>query len=60
MVHPYYSVDTYKAVYEPVIPPISGELLWNETWFIPPLPPNFGRGSGDLLVQGEESLMSNL
>ncbi|KAL2241598.1 UNVERIFIED_CONTAM: hypothetical protein Sindi_0801000 [Sesamum indicum] len=46
MVHPYYNVDTYKSVYEPAILPISGELLWAETGFIPPLPPNFGRGPG--------------
>ncbi|KAL2253510.1 UNVERIFIED_CONTAM: hypothetical protein Sindi_0145700 [Sesamum indicum] len=46
MVHPYYNVDTYKSVYEPAILPISGEMLWSETGFIPPLPPNFGRGPG--------------
>ncbi|KAL0446319.1 UNVERIFIED_CONTAM: hypothetical protein Slati_1759800 [Sesamum latifolium] len=46
MVHPYYNVETYKQVYEPAILPISGETLWTETGFIPPLPPNFGRGSG--------------
>ncbi|KAL0413356.1 UNVERIFIED_CONTAM: hypothetical protein Sradi_1537300 [Sesamum radiatum] len=46
MVHPYYNVETYKQVYEPAILPISGETLWTETGFIPPLPPNFGRGPG--------------
>ncbi|KAL0428524.1 UNVERIFIED_CONTAM: hypothetical protein Slati_3027200, partial [Sesamum latifolium] len=46
MVHPYYTVVAYKQVYEPAILPISGELLWSETLFIPPLPPNFGRGPG--------------
>ncbi|KAL0447829.1 UNVERIFIED_CONTAM: hypothetical protein Slati_1910800 [Sesamum latifolium] len=46
MVHPYYNVDTYKTVYEPGILPISGEMLWTETGFIPPLPPNFERGPG--------------
>ncbi|KAL0366772.1 UNVERIFIED_CONTAM: hypothetical protein Sradi_3567300 [Sesamum radiatum] len=46
MVHPYYNVDTYKTVYEPAILPISGEMLWTETGFIPPLPPNFGRDPG--------------
>ncbi|KAL0398119.1 UNVERIFIED_CONTAM: hypothetical protein Sradi_2155200 [Sesamum radiatum] len=46
MVHPYYNVDTYKQVYEPAILPISGEMLWSETLFIPPMPPNFGRGPG--------------
>ncbi|KAK6119589.1 hypothetical protein DH2020_046671 [Rehmannia glutinosa] len=25
---------------------INGEQLWDETFFIPPLPPNFGRGIG--------------
>ncbi|KAL2253102.1 UNVERIFIED_CONTAM: hypothetical protein Sindi_0104900 [Sesamum indicum] len=44
MVHSYYNVDTYKSVYDPAIP--SGEMLWAETDFIPPLPPNFGRGPG--------------
>ncbi|KAL0329380.1 UNVERIFIED_CONTAM: hypothetical protein Sradi_4924700 [Sesamum radiatum] len=46
MVHPYYNVDTYKQVYEHAILPISGQTLWNETGLVPPLPPNFGRGSG--------------
>ncbi|KAL0435074.1 UNVERIFIED_CONTAM: hypothetical protein Sradi_0215300 [Sesamum radiatum] len=46
MVHPYYNVDTYKTVYEPTILPINGEMLWTETGFIPPLPPNFGRSPG--------------
>ncbi|KAL0303085.1 UNVERIFIED_CONTAM: hypothetical protein Sradi_6176600 [Sesamum radiatum] len=46
MVHAYYNVETYKLVYEPAILPISGEMLWSETSFIPPLPPNFGRGPG--------------
>ncbi|KAL0430836.1 UNVERIFIED_CONTAM: hypothetical protein Sradi_0709600 [Sesamum radiatum] len=59
MVHAYYNVEIYKAVYEPAILPISGELLWTETCFIPPLPPNFEGDLGDLLVQGEGSLMSN-
>ncbi|KAL2226681.1 UNVERIFIED_CONTAM: hypothetical protein Sindi_2026800 [Sesamum indicum] len=46
MVHPYYNVDTYKSVYEPAILPISGEMLWAEIGFIPPLHPNFGWGPG--------------
>ncbi|KAL0294845.1 UNVERIFIED_CONTAM: hypothetical protein Sradi_6864700 [Sesamum radiatum] len=46
MRHPYYNVETYKQVYEPAILSISGETLWTETGFIPPLPPNFGRGPG--------------
>ncbi|KAL0431476.1 UNVERIFIED_CONTAM: hypothetical protein Sradi_0773600 [Sesamum radiatum] len=46
MVNPYYHVDTYKQVYEPAILPISGEMLWVETNFIPPLPPHFGRRPG--------------
>ncbi|KAL0319674.1 UNVERIFIED_CONTAM: hypothetical protein Sradi_5228900, partial [Sesamum radiatum] len=31
MVHAYYNVEIYKAVYEPAILSISGELLWTET-----------------------------
>ncbi|KAL0444785.1 UNVERIFIED_CONTAM: hypothetical protein Slati_2201200 [Sesamum latifolium] len=46
IVHPYYNVETYKLVYEPAILPISGEMLWSETSFIPPLPINFGIGPG--------------
>ncbi|KAL0378955.1 UNVERIFIED_CONTAM: hypothetical protein Sradi_3201000, partial [Sesamum radiatum] len=48
MVNPYYHVDTYKQVYEPAILPISGEMLWVETSFIPPLPPQFGKRPGKL------------
>ncbi|KAL0342265.1 UNVERIFIED_CONTAM: hypothetical protein Scaly_1889100 [Sesamum calycinum] len=60
MVHPYYNVDTYKQVYEHAILPISGQTLWNETGLVPPLPPNFGRGSGDLQEQETGSLMSQM
>ncbi|KAL0406877.1 UNVERIFIED_CONTAM: hypothetical protein Slati_4001600 [Sesamum latifolium] len=46
MVNPYYHVDTYKQVYEPAILPISGEMLWVETNFVPQLPPHFGKRPG--------------
>ncbi|KAL0292264.1 UNVERIFIED_CONTAM: hypothetical protein Sradi_6996400 [Sesamum radiatum] len=45
-VHEYYSVDTYKRVYAHAIMGISGEILWDKSLYIPPLPPNFGRGPG--------------
>ncbi|KAL0340357.1 UNVERIFIED_CONTAM: hypothetical protein Sradi_4552500 [Sesamum radiatum] len=45
-VHDYYTVDMYKKAYAPVIMGISGEMLWEHSLFIPPLPPNFGRGPG--------------
>ncbi|KAG8381237.1 hypothetical protein BUALT_Bualt06G0101600 [Buddleja alternifolia] len=45
-VHSYYSVATYKRVYEPAIMGINGALIWGETLFIPQLPPNFGREAG--------------
>ncbi|KAL0437231.1 UNVERIFIED_CONTAM: hypothetical protein Sradi_0431000 [Sesamum radiatum] len=41
-----YSVETYKNVYAPAILPMSHEGLWSESYIIPPLPPNFGRGAG--------------
>ncbi|KAL2249689.1 UNVERIFIED_CONTAM: hypothetical protein Sindi_2442600 [Sesamum indicum] len=41
-----YSVIAYKRIYASAIMPISGENQWNETCFIPPLPPRFGRRSG--------------
>ncbi|KAG8373106.1 hypothetical protein BUALT_Bualt12G0136100 [Buddleja alternifolia] len=40
-----YSVDTYKRVYAPAIMGINGEHLWGDSMYIPPLPPNFGRGA---------------
>ncbi|KAL0405685.1 UNVERIFIED_CONTAM: hypothetical protein Slati_3882400 [Sesamum latifolium] len=60
MVHPYYNIETYKQVYEPAILPISGETLWTETGFIPPLLPNFGRGPGRPPEQETGSLMSQM
>ncbi|KAG8363593.1 hypothetical protein BUALT_Bualt19G0038500 [Buddleja alternifolia] len=41
-----YSVDTYKIVYAPAIMGINGKQLWGDSMYIPPLPPNFGRGAG--------------
>ncbi|KAL0355126.1 UNVERIFIED_CONTAM: hypothetical protein Sradi_3959500 [Sesamum radiatum] len=41
-----YSVETYKNVYAPAILPMSHEGLWSESYTIPPLPSNFGRGAG--------------
>ncbi|KAL8485035.1 hypothetical protein ACS0TY_027366 [Phlomoides rotata] len=42
-VHEYYTIDTYLEAYEHPIYPISCEALWEESLYIPPLPPNFGR-----------------
>ncbi|KAL0407792.1 UNVERIFIED_CONTAM: hypothetical protein Sradi_1713600 [Sesamum radiatum] len=42
----YYNVQTYKQMYELATLPISDEILWTKIGFIPPLPPNFGRGPG--------------
>ncbi|KAK6143410.1 hypothetical protein DH2020_023758 [Rehmannia glutinosa] len=41
-----YIIDTYKKVYESAIFGIDGEELWGQSIFIPPLPPDFGRGAG--------------
>ncbi|KAL0378791.1 UNVERIFIED_CONTAM: hypothetical protein Sradi_3184600 [Sesamum radiatum] len=41
-----YSVETFKSVYQLSILPMTHELLWAESFIIPPLPPNFGRGPG--------------
>ncbi|XP_011069749.1 uncharacterized protein LOC105155556 [Sesamum indicum] len=41
-----YSVIAYKRIYASAIMPMGGENQWNETCFIPPLPPKFGRRSG--------------
>ncbi|KAK6139524.1 hypothetical protein DH2020_026724 [Rehmannia glutinosa] len=41
-----YSVETYCKVYETLINPMSGPMLWEKTGYIPPLPPNFGRKRG--------------
>ncbi|KAL2246245.1 UNVERIFIED_CONTAM: hypothetical protein Sindi_2892700 [Sesamum indicum] len=41
-----YSVASYKNVYKTAIMPMVGRDLWTATQFIPPLPPNFGRGAG--------------
>ncbi|KAL0444758.1 UNVERIFIED_CONTAM: hypothetical protein Slati_2198500 [Sesamum latifolium] len=40
-----YSVQTYKRVYASAML-IGGDNVWTESYFIPPLPPNFGRRSG--------------
>ncbi|KAL0334092.1 UNVERIFIED_CONTAM: hypothetical protein Sangu_1565400, partial [Sesamum angustifolium] len=45
-VHDYYTVDMYKKAYAPMIMRTSGEILWEQSLFIPPLPPDFGRGPG--------------
>ena len=39
-------MECFKRVYAPAIMGINSEALWSETLFIPPLPPNFGRGKG--------------
>ncbi|KAL0454314.1 UNVERIFIED_CONTAM: hypothetical protein Slati_0770600 [Sesamum latifolium] len=41
-----YSVETFKSVYQPSILPMTHESLWVESFIIPPLSPNFGRGPG--------------
>ncbi|KAG8366787.1 hypothetical protein BUALT_Bualt16G0004100 [Buddleja alternifolia] len=41
-----YSVETYNQVYEIAIMPLNGRSEWKKTNFIPPLPPNGGRGAG--------------
>ncbi|KAL0359889.1 UNVERIFIED_CONTAM: hypothetical protein Sangu_0838300, partial [Sesamum angustifolium] len=41
-----HSVRAYKRVYASKIIPIGGENQWIETYFIPLLPPNYGRRSG--------------
>ncbi|KAL8472249.1 hypothetical protein ACS0TY_029459 [Phlomoides rotata] len=45
-VHTCYSLDTYKRVYEHPILPISGQLEWAKTLYIPPMPPSFLRKIG--------------
>ncbi|KAL8498861.1 hypothetical protein ACS0TY_021990 [Phlomoides rotata] len=45
-VHTCYSLDTYKRVYEHPILPISGQLEWVKTLYIPPMPPSFLRKIG--------------
>ncbi|XP_073152374.1 uncharacterized protein [Henckelia pumila] len=44
--HPYYSVETYKKVYAPVIIPINGRREWQASNYISPLPPIFERSVG--------------
>ncbi|KAL0402336.1 UNVERIFIED_CONTAM: hypothetical protein Slati_4263500 [Sesamum latifolium] len=44
--HALVEFGNFRHSIEPAILSISGELLWSETLFIPPLPPNFGRGPG--------------
>ncbi|KAL0448816.1 UNVERIFIED_CONTAM: hypothetical protein Slati_1438000 [Sesamum latifolium] len=41
-----FPVETYKSVYQPSILPMTHESLWAESFIIPPLSPNFGRGPG--------------
>ncbi|KAG8364885.1 hypothetical protein BUALT_Bualt18G0045100 [Buddleja alternifolia] len=41
-----YSIETYNQVYETAILPLNGRIEWKKTNFIPPLPPNGGRGVG--------------
>lgn len=45
-VHEHYTVEVYKKSYAYTIKGINGTALWKETLFIPPLPPNMGRGVG--------------
>ncbi|KAG8380300.1 hypothetical protein BUALT_Bualt06G0001300 [Buddleja alternifolia] len=45
-VHSYYTVETYKKVYSHAIYRINGQELWGDTFYIPSLPPNFGRTGG--------------
>ncbi|CAH9122301.1 unnamed protein product [Cuscuta epithymum] len=45
-VHECYTVEVYKSIYQHVILGINGEELWDKSNYIPPLPPNFGRGVG--------------
>lgn len=42
----FYTVDCYKKIYEHAILGVNGQGLWTESLYIPPLPPNFGRGVG--------------
>ncbi|KAL8515023.1 hypothetical protein ACS0TY_013927 [Phlomoides rotata] len=42
----WYSVEVYKRSYAPSIKGINEANLWKESGFIPPLPPNMGRGKG--------------
>ncbi|KAL8477093.1 hypothetical protein ACS0TY_029415 [Phlomoides rotata] len=42
----WYTVDTYRKSYASTIKGINGPALWSETFYIPPLPPNMGRGKG--------------
>ncbi|KAL0440618.1 UNVERIFIED_CONTAM: hypothetical protein Sradi_0000700 [Sesamum radiatum] len=43
-VNPYYSVATFIEVYKHAILPVNGLKLWEKIGFVPPLPPNFGKG----------------
>ncbi|KAL0292258.1 UNVERIFIED_CONTAM: Secreted RxLR effector protein [Sesamum calycinum] len=43
-VHQSYKVETFLKVYGPAIQPVNDPELWEKTAYIPPLPPNFGRG----------------
>ncbi|KAK4407317.1 Eukaryotic translation initiation factor 3 subunit I [Sesamum angolense] len=45
-VNPCYSVATFIEVYKYAILHVNGPNLWEKTGFVPPLPPNFGRGAG--------------
>lgn len=42
----YYSIETYKKVYAPVIIPINGRNEWQASAYVSPLPPMFERSVG--------------
>ncbi|KAL0451667.1 UNVERIFIED_CONTAM: hypothetical protein Slati_1144800 [Sesamum latifolium] len=41
-----YKVETFLRVYAPAMKHVNGPDLWKKTVYVPPLPPNFGRGVG--------------
>ncbi|KAL8481845.1 hypothetical protein ACS0TY_028114 [Phlomoides rotata] len=42
----WYTVEVYKRSYAPFIKGITGSMLWVESCFLPPMPPNMGREKG--------------
>ncbi|XP_057781017.1 uncharacterized protein LOC130999494 [Salvia miltiorrhiza] len=47
-VHEYYTVATFKKIYAATIFGINGKQLWEDSIFIPPLPPLMKRGRGHM------------
>ncbi|XP_057790886.1 uncharacterized protein LOC131007996 [Salvia miltiorrhiza] len=45
-VHECYSVETFKKIYAASIIGVSGPQLWNDSMYIPPLPPRMEKGKG--------------